>query len=219
MLDFKELVKFKFFYGIDEKELEKMFQKLKYELKEFKKNDIVFFRDEKIDGLITVIKGLLSAEMLKDNGDVHKIENLSEGDIIGSAFIFGENNNLPVDLIALEDGQFLHIDKKNLLYAFNSNEKFLVNFLNEISDKTQFLSNKVWKSFNNKTIKEKVADYIFENTRDDKVVFKHSIRELAEIFGVSRPSLSRVIGELVENKVLKRDGRNKFVVNMNKKIK
>ena len=37
MLDFKELVKFKFFYGIDEKELEKMFQKLKYELKEFKK--------------------------------------------------------------------------------------------------------------------------------------------------------------------------------------
>lgn len=219
MLDFKELVKFKFFYGIDEKELEKMFQKLKYELKEFKKNDIVFFRDEKIDGLITVIKGLLSAEMLKDNGDVHKIENLSEGDIIGSAFIFGENNNLPVDLIALEDGQFLHIDKKNLLYAFNSNEKFLVNFLNEISDKTQFLSNKVWKNFNNKTIKEKVADYIFENTRDDKVVFKHSIRELAEIFGVSRPSLSRVIGELVENKVLKRDGRNKFVVNMNKKIK
>lgn len=219
MLDFKELVKFKFFYGIDEKELEKMFQKLKYELKEFKKNDIVFFRDEKIDGLITVIKGLLSAEMLKDNGDVHKIENLSEGDIIGSAFIFGESNNLPVDLIALEDGQFLHIDKKNLLYAFNSNEKFLVNFLNEISDKTQFLSNKVWKSFNNKTIKEKVADYIFENTRDDKVVFKHSIRELAEIFGVSRPSLSRVIGELVENKVLKRDGRNKFVVNMNKKIK
>lgn len=219
MLDFKELVKFKFFYGIDEKELEEMFQKLKYELKEFKKNDIVFFRDEKIDGLITVIKGLLSAEMLKDNGDVHKIENLSEGDIIGSAFIFGENNNLPVDLIALEDGQFLHIDKKNLLYAFNSNEKFLVNFLNEISDKTQFLSNKVWKSFNNKTIKEKVADYIFENTRDDKVVFKHSIRELAEIFGVSRPSLSRVIGELVENKVLKRDGRNKFVVNMNKKIK
>ena len=218
MLDFKELVKFKFFYGIDEKELEKMFQKLKYELKEFKKNDIVFFRDEKIDGLITVIKGLLSAEMLKDNGDVHKIENLSEGDIIGSAFIFGENNNLPVDLIALEDGQFLHIDKKNLLYAFNSNEKFLVNFLNEISDKTQFLSNKVWKSFNNKTIKEKVADYIFENTRDDKVVFKHSIRELAEIFGVSRPSLSRVIGELVENEVLKRDGKNKFVVNMNKKI-
>ena len=58
MLDFKELVKFKFFYGIGEKELEKMFQKLKYELKEFKKNDIVFFRDEKIDGLITVIKGL-----------------------------------------------------------------------------------------------------------------------------------------------------------------
>lgn len=215
-MDFKTLVKFKLFKGISEAELENLFGKIKYEIKKLKKNDVVFFRDEKVDGLFIVIMGLLSAEMLKSNGDVQKIENLSNGDIIGSAFIFGEDNNLPVDLIVLEEGMLLHIDKNNLLQAFNTNEKFLINFLDEISDKTQFLSNKVWKSFNNKTIKEKVLDYILENTQSNKVIFKHSIKELAELFGVSRPSLSRVISEFVEDEILKRDGKNKFILNKEK---
>ena len=215
-MDFKTLVKFKLFKGISEAELENLFGKIKYEIKKFKKNDVVFFRDEKVDGLFIVIMGLLSAEMLKSNGDVQKIENLSNGDIIGSAFIFGEDNNLPVDLIVLEEGMLLHIDKNNLLQAFNTNEKFLINFLDEISDKTQFLSNKVWKIFNNKTIKEKVLDYILENTQSNKVIFKHSIKELAELFGVSRPSLSRVISEFVEDEILKRDGKNKFILNKEK---
>ena len=215
-MDFKTLVKFKLFKGISEDELENLFGKIKYEIKKFKKNDVIFFRDEKVDGLFIVIMGLLSAEMLKSNGDVQKIENLSNGDIIGSAFIFGEDNNLPVDLIVLEEGMLLHIDKNNLLQAFNTNEKFLINFLDEISDKTQFLSNKVWKSFNNKTIKEKVLDYILENTQNNKVIFKHSIKELAELFGVSRPSLSRVISEFVEEEILRRDGKNKFILNKEK---
>ena len=215
-MDFKTLVKFKLFKGISEDELENLFGKIKYEIKKFKKNDVIFFRDEKVDGLFIVIMGLLSAEMLKSNGDVQKIENLSNGDIIGSAFIFGEDNNLPVDLIVLEEGMLLHIDKNNLLQAFNTNEKFLINFLDEISDKTQFLSNKVWKSFNNKTIKEKVLDYILENTQSNKVIFRHSIKELAELFGVSRPSLSRVISDFVEEEILKRDGKNKFILNKEK---
>lgn len=216
MLDLKILLKFKLFKNINEKELSELFQKIKCEIKMFRKDEVIFFREEKVDGLFIVINGILSAEMLKDNGDVQKIENLTDGDIIGSAFIFGKENSLPVDLIVLEEGKLLHIDKNNLLKGFNISEKFLINFLNEISDKTQFLSNKVWKSFNNKTIKEKMLDYILENTSNNRVVFKHSVKELAELFGVSRPSLSRVISEFVEEEIIKRDGKNKFILNKEK---
>ncbi|MEG2761330.1 MAG: helix-turn-helix domain-containing protein [Mucinivorans sp.] len=62
----------------------------------------------------------------------------------------------------------------------------------------------------------KVLDYILENTQNNKVIFKHSIKELAELFGVSRPSLSRVISEFVEDEILKRDGKNKFILNKEK---
>ena len=103
MFELKTLAKFKLYKEIDEKELIELFKKIKYEIKKIKKSDIVFFREEKIDGLFIILKGVLSAEMLKDNGDIQKIENLSGGYIIGSDFILGNENNLHVDLIVLEE--------------------------------------------------------------------------------------------------------------------
>jgi CRP-like cAMP-binding protein len=212
VLEIKELMTFKIFKNVKEEELKYLFENLKFEIKNFKKEDVLFFRNEKLDGLFLIIDGSLSAEMLKDDGEITKIENLLKGEMIASAFIFGDNNILPVDLIALEKGKIIYIDKKNLLKAFNLNEKILVNFLNEISNRTQFLSNRIWSHFNNKTIKEKVMDYILENKKEDKIVFKHSINELSERFGVSRPALSRVISEFVKNGILERNGKNKFIL-------
>ncbi|MGL5000205.1 MAG: Crp/Fnr family transcriptional regulator [Cetobacterium sp.] len=212
MLDLKIVEKVKIFEGLKLEELSLLFQSIDYKIEKFKRNDTVLFRGDKLDGIFIVLEGTLSAEMLKNNGDVQKIENLSEGDIVASAFIFGKKNNMPVDLITLEKSCLLHIDRKNLLQLFKKQEKILINFLDEISDKTQFLSNKVWKSFNTKTIKEKFLDYISENTVGDKVIFKHSIKELSELFGVTRPSLSRVISEFVDEGIFERDGKKKFVI-------
>ncbi|MGL5624438.1 Crp/Fnr family transcriptional regulator [Cetobacterium sp.] len=213
-MNFSFLKKITLFKDIEESEIKEIFKAISFDIKKFEKDDIVFFRGDTLDGISIVINGNLSAEMLKDTGDVQKIENLSTGDLIASAFIFGENNIIPVDLIALEKTEVLHIDKRNLLKLFNLKETILINFLNEISDKTQFLSNKVWKSFNSKTIREKMLDYIEQNKIEDKVLFKHSIKELSEMFGVSRPSLSRVISEFVEEGVLERDGKNRFKLNL-----
>lgn len=213
-MNFSFLKKITLFKDIEESEIKEIFKAISFDIKKFEKDDIVFFRGDTLDGISIVINGNLSAEMLKDTGDVQKIENLSTGDLIASAFIFGENNIIPVDLIALEKTEVLHIDKRNLLKLFNLKETILINFLNEISDKTQFLSNKVWKSFNSKTIREKMLDYIEQNKVEDKVLFKHSIKELSEMFGVSRPSLSRVISEFVEEGILERDGKNRFKLNL-----
>ncbi|MGL4652967.1 Crp/Fnr family transcriptional regulator [Cetobacterium sp.] len=216
MLNLSSLKKVKLFEDINEDEIEELFTLIKFDIKKFQKGDIIFFRGDLLDGASIILDGVLSAEMLKDSGDIQKIENLSTGDLIASAFIFGKENIIPVDLIALEKVEILHINKKNLLKLFNIKESVLINFLNEISDKTQFLSNKVWRSFNKKTIKDKMLDYINQNTIDDKVTFKHSIKELSEMFGVTRPSLSRVVSEFVEEGILEREGKSKFKINSEK---
>lgn len=207
-----ELENIKIFQSLSIKEIDNLFNNIKFNIKTCNKNDVVFFREDTLDGMYIVLDGILSAEMLKDNGDIYKIENLYKGDIIASAFIFGKNNNIPVDLVALKTSKILHIDKENLLKLFKLNQRILINYLNEISDKTQFLSNKIWKIFTTKTIKEKVLDYIYQNKDGDIVIFKHSIKELSEIFAVSRPSLSRVISEFVEEGVLKRDGKHRYKI-------
>lgn len=219
MINLDKLIGFKFFKDFKKSELEELLKIIDYKLIKFHKDDIIFFREENLDGIYIILNGILSAEMLKTTGEIQKVENLSVGDIIASAFIFGENNILPVDLLAIKNGEVLHIDKKNLLKLFKLNEKILINFLDEISDRAQFLSNKVWKNFNNKTIKEKLVDYIFENVENENITFKHSINELSEMFGVSRPSLSRIISKLVKDEELIRAGKNKFILNKLKKNK
>ena len=79
----------------------------------------------------------------------------------------------------------------------------LTNILNSFSNKTQFLSSKLW--FSNKTIEEKLASYLLQNMDGDLVLLKDSIKNIADIFGVSRPSLSRVIASWVEEGILKRE--------------
>lgn len=207
----KNLENVEIFKGMTQKEIQELLKKIVIKTISYEKGDIVFFREEELDGVYIVKEGNLSAEMLKETGGVQKIENLSNGEIIASAFIFGKNNKVPVDLIATKKSELLFIDKKNLLKGFKENEKFLLNYLDDISNKSQFLSNKIWKNFNVRTIKQKIWEYIIEHENEGEIEIK-SIKELAEIFVVSRPSLSRVLSDFVNENILQRIEKNKFKI-------
>lgn len=199
------------FLGLNEKEIMSILSAIEYKIITLDKDEMIFFREEKMKGLHIVLKGRLSADMIKEDGKVQKIEEFVSGQTIGAAFVFGEMNRMPVDLITEEKSEILIIDKENLLKGFEKNSKFLINYLNEISNKAQFLAQKIWKGFNVKTIKEKVEEYIVENQKNNQIEIK-SIKGLAEKFGVSRPSLSRVIGNLIDEEKIIRKEKNIFII-------
>lgn len=203
--------KTRIFEGKNEKEIKKILEKIVVIKKKIKKQEFFMLRGDKVIGLMLVIDGKLGALMPKENGEIHKIETFTNGDIVASAFVFSKNNNIPVDLLAEEKSEVVIIDKMELLKLFKENTDILVNFLNEISSKTQFLTTKIWKYINNRTIEEKMRDYIFENSENGVFEIK-SITELAEIFNTTRPSLSRVLKKMITKKIIEKTGRNKFRV-------
>ena len=199
------------FNGIDEKIIKNILEKTKYEIKKYSPDEAIAFRGDEVKGLYIVLKGILTTEMLTEEGNVIKIEELVQSDIIASAFIFGKKNSYPVDLIAKNKSEILFIERKEFLKLLFSQEKILENFLNEISNKAQLLTTKIWNSFNNKTIKKKFCDYVKKSQENDKF-FIENLGALAEFFGVERPSLSRVLSDLVKNEKLERIGRNKYKI-------
>ena len=199
------------FNGIDEKTIKNILEKTKYEIKKYSPDEAIAFRGDEVKGLYIVLKGILTTEMLTEEGNVIKIEELVQSDIIASAFIFGKKNSYPVDLIAKNKSEILFIERKEFLKLLFSQEKILENFLNEISNKAQLLTTKIWNSFNNKTIKKKFCDYVKKSQENDKF-FIENLGALAEFFGVERPSLSRVLSDLVKNEKLERIGRNKYKI-------
>ena len=197
------------FNGIDEKTIKNILEKNKYEIKKYSPNESIAFRGDEVRGLYIILKGTLTTEMLTEEGNVIKIEELVPSDVIASAFIFGKKNSFPVDLNAKDEAEILFIERKEFLKILFSKEKILENFLNEVSNKTQLLTSKIWNSFNNKTIKKKFCDYVKKNQKNNLFSIQN-LGALAEYFGVERPSLSRVLSDLVKDEKLERIGRNKY---------
>lgn len=200
---FDKLTKSIIFKGLSKEEIENIFKEINYYTKSYVNEEFVAFRGDKVDSYMILLEGEFVAEMQKINGKVVKIENLLPMADIAPAFVFGLDNHFPIDLYAIKSSKLLFIPKEELLKLLQKNSKILENILNSFSNRTQFLSKKLW--FSNKTIEEKLATYILENLdKKDIWVIKKSITDLANIFGVSRPSLSRVITGLVEEKILER---------------
>ena len=171
------------FNNIDEETIKNILEKTRYEIRNYSPNESIAFRGDEVKGLYIILKGTLITEMLTEEGNVIKIEELVPSDVIASAFIFGKNNSFPVDLTAKDEAEILYVERKEFLKLLFLQEKILENFLNEISNKTQLLTSKIWNSFNNKTIKKKFCDYVKKNQKNNLFSIQN-LGALAEFFGV-----------------------------------
>lgn len=185
------------FKDIKDKDIKLLLESITYQFKEFDQGDLIYSRGEEMQSLAIILDGKVKGEMLDVAGKVLKIEELEPARPIAPAFVFGNNNIFPVDVIAMKKTRLLVIPKYSLLQLMNKNEIFLKNFLDSISNRSQFLTRRLYfLSFN--TIKQKLADYILTLAKPYKteVLLPQSHQSMADLFGVTRPSLSRALVEL-----------------------
>ena len=69
----------------------------------------------------------------------------------------------------------------------------------------------MFKKYYKKFIKKKFCDYVKKNQKNNLFSIQN-LGALAEYFGVERPSLSRVLSDLVKDEKLERIGRNKYKI-------
>ena len=149
---------------------------------------------EPVNSLMIVIKGTVKGEMVDYAGRVIKIEDIPAPGALASAFMFGNRNRFPVNVIAISDGEILLIEKPDFLKLLMRNDIILVNFLDMISNRSQFLSEKI-KFLNFKTIKGKLAQFILQKAEGGKssIILDMTQNDLADFFGVARPSVARAL--------------------------
>ena len=201
------------FKGLNSQEISDCLRKVDFKIKDYKKNEIVFFRGDILKKVIIIINGTTHGEMQKFNGDTIVINQMKSGEVLASAFLFGNDNIFPVDLVTLENSKFLLFDKEKYLNLIQSDKRLLLNFINEISNKSQLLSKRIWFNFTHKTIEEKILSYINENAKNNKIKFLPSISALAKKFQVTRPALSREISNLCKKKILTKIENNIYSIN------
>lgn len=202
------------FKGINPGDIELILSDIPYQIKKFQAGSMICMNGEPVKSMMVVISGLVKGEMVDYAGRVIKIEDIPAPGALAPAFMFGTGNRFPVNVSALTSVELLLIDKSDFLKLMIRNDSVLVNFLDMISNRSQFLSEKI-KFLNFKTIKGKLAHYIIQKSviGGNIITLGMTQNQLADFFGVARPSLARVLGELETEGYIEAKGKTIKIIN------
>lgn len=205
---YKKLADCPLFTGLRADEIEELFNSIQSFTKTFSQGQMIAQAGEDCKYLICVLEGSVKGEMVDYSGKTIKIEDIGSPRALAIAFLFGKNSHYPVNIISNEETKLLFIPKSETLLLMQTSQAFLRNFLNAVSSRTQFLSNKI-KFLSFKTIKGKLAQYFLQIAGDDsdEIELPVSQTALADMFGVARPSVARALKEMSDEKIIRIERR------------
>ena len=193
-------------------ERENFLHQLNFKTKSFKQGEWIARQGDVVKALHILLKGSVKAEMIADSGAVLNIETIRAPNLLAPAFLFAENNQFPVDVLALEDCEIIIVSKESIMQQLASNKRFLQGFITFNANRTRFLSERL-QFLSVKTIKGKLAQYILARANNTNFTMDRSQTALAEYFGVARPSLSRSLSEMIKEEIISLKGKHGKVLN------
>jgi CRP-like cAMP-binding protein len=188
-----------------------------YSIKNYKKNEVVFRQGDACDALYVVMTGSVKTEMISENGNLMPIETIHAPRPLAPAFLFSDKNTFPVDVTALTEIELLRIPKNEVVRLMTIRPDFMQQFMTHNANRTQFLTQRL-QLLSIKTIKGKIAHLFLEkyHSEGNTFILNKNQTELAEYFGVARPSLARSLSEMIEEGIVSMEKKEYKILNLNR---
>lgn len=193
---------------VDEKILSELIKESEiYEIK-YKKNTTIHSRGDECTTIDVVLSGRLVAYFLSQNGSENVMSEFKSKAIIAANLLFGDNNYYPFNIYCMTDCRLLHLTKSAvciLLKDYN----FVMQFIKSISQNSQGMNRKI-VMYSQKSLRKNLLDYLYAlsiKQQTDTVTLPLTKKQLADYFGVQRPSLFRVIKELKDEGLIEVQNR------------
>jgi CRP/FNR family transcriptional regulator, dissimilatory nitrate respiration regulator len=204
------------FKGLSVSEAGLLLSNLNYRTRTYSQGSVIVSAGEKCDRLIILMDGDVSAEMIDETGKLVKLEDIKAPSPLAPSFLFGQMDSFPVTVIANVPSAVMVIYKDDLLALFQASRQVLVNYLDQISTRAQFLSRKV-QLLCFGSLRKKLAHFILSASASQQGPFKlgKTQQQLAELFGAQRTSVTRSLSELRDSGYISID--NKYITVLDKK--
>lgn len=210
------LKKIDLFKDLSFEDLNHLLTKDLYEIKNYKKNVVIYFQNEKCTRFDIILKGTILVQDIDSRGNALTISDFNVGDVLGGNLLFSHKNFYPMTVMAKTDSIILHIKKDLIIKLCQINVVFLNNFLQSISDKTLILTDKI-KSLSMKTIRQCIIDFLIYESfyqSSNTIKLQYTKKELAEKFGIQRPSLSRELNKMRKDGLIEYDARSITIIDI-----
>ena len=192
------------------------------DIKRYEKGSFIFEEDDTPDKLYVLIEGYVEVSKMTFSGKkilITTIEN--PGDMFAEVYMFMGKGKYDMSAKAVEESVVLSVSCdffENISHNIKAgvSAKIRKNLMSIFAMKAYNLSGKV-RLLGCGRIREKIALYLIENqTASGQITKNQSREELSDYLNVTRPSLSRELGNMEKEGIIKLDGRKITIVSQDK---
>lgn len=172
-------------------------------LKNYTKGMTVYNQKDSCKIFDIILSGSLVAYSLMENGSAMTMFEFSKGHMLGANLLFGDTHAYPFSIYCISDAQVLHITKK-AVSEFLLNYNFTIQYIEMLSLNSQKLNRKITMA-TQKTLRDNLLEYFRQQSilqRSDAIILPISKKQLADYFGVQRPSLFRELKNLKDEGII-----------------
>ena len=202
---FTEIANTPIFRGFITSEIMQILSTVHHQIHAYEAEENISFCGDKCENLHVILEGSVRGEMLNYSGKSIVVSEINAPDTFAEDYLFADRNKLQVSIIANKETKILVIYKQDLLKLLHSNQQFLENYLRITSNRFVVVTEKI-KFLMIKTVKEKLANYILDLEKENGVKtslrFNKTHEELAALFGIRRPVLTRNLMQLRKDSII-----------------
>ncbi|ADQ46381.1 transcriptional regulator, Crp/Fnr family [Caldicellulosiruptor kronotskyensis 2002] len=208
----------KLFKMMDQSEIKEILDTFHILKKDFEKDQVIVLEGDECSFVGLILSGMVEVKKSSVSGKEYTITTLSQGDTFGEAVIFSSANTFPATIVSKTKTEVIFIPKHAIIEMCKKNEKFLHNFLNLLSDRILLLNTKL-KENTLSTLRQKICNFLIEEYKKQKTTklrLNLTKQELAKIFNVQRPSLSRELIKMKEEGLIDFWGKEIWIKDLEK---
>lgn len=197
----KQLQSLPLFSQLEVEEIRTLIEHSPNRSRQYGKGEWIALQGEAIRSLPILLAGQVRAQMTSPEGKRLTMDLISAPELLASAFVYSTQGRYPVSIEAMEDCELWHLDKEYFLGYMSRYPSVMRAFLGLISDRCNFLSQKL-NALGLQSLRERLLNYLSTHGSLGKQ------EELALLLGVARPSLARLLADLVDEGILYKEGQN-----------
>jgi CRP-like cAMP-binding protein len=197
------------FVDVPPAELRAVLGRVRVRERSFSEGQVTGVQGDLISDLSVIYDGSLAATMESANGKSLMVETLGPGEVLAPAVLLAAEPRLPVTLTAVRSGGLVVVPLGAVLDLAEQYPAVYRTLLELASAKFEFLTTKM-RLLHFASLRQKIAGFLLEladrqgsHSPAAEVRLPYTRERLAELFGVARPSLSRALGELADENVIR----------------
>ena len=199
------------FDGIEDEQIPDAIKLLNGRIKKIRKDTFIVKLGGKMTSAGLLLKGKVESSFQNENFDQITMHTFSDGYLFGEALVINGAKNSPVQVRAVEDSIVLFIDLEMIYTVADSSPIRTIlaeNLIKSLAKKNLILNQKV-RILSQKSLRDRIYIYLasLPKDKDGYVKIPFTQTALAEYLGVNRSALSRELGRMQNEGVLKVDGR------------